>query len=188
MSLSKLNTLWDDYLEQLDKNPLVTKSLTAAFTSVISDVLTQYLTGTPLSTLNYTSIRNQLLIGLIFRGPVVHYWFIVLEEIFARLGYGSKKASNSMPVVLGKVALDQLTFSPVFNLLYFYLIGLMEGRSLQYIHDKISREFVMVMMMNYKVWPLVNVLNFKYVPPQLRVLFGNIVGIFWTAYVIKLTK
>ena len=25
MSLSKLNTLWDDYLEQLDKNPLVTK-------------------------------------------------------------------------------------------------------------------------------------------------------------------
>ena len=112
----------------------------------------------------------------------------VCEQIFARLGYGSKKASNSMPVVLGKVALDQLTFSPVFNLLYFYLIGLMEGRSLQYIHDKISREFVMVMMMNYKVWPLVNVLNFKYVPPQLRVLFGNIVGIFWTAYVIKLTK
>ena len=25
MSLSKLNTLWDDYLEQLDKNPLLTK-------------------------------------------------------------------------------------------------------------------------------------------------------------------
>ena len=97
MSLSKLNTLWDDYLEQLDKNPIVTKvssancdpttaaaatlhsrvyfiraeltdrlsvddvfcclsvqSLTAAFTSVISDVLAQYLTGTPLVTAQYT--------------------------------------------------------------------------------------------------------------------------------------
>jgi len=188
MSLSKLNTLWDDYLEQLEKNPVVTKALTAAFTSVVSDVLAQYLTGTPLSNLNYTSIRNQLLIGLFIRGPFVHYWFLVMEEIFARLGYGSKKAANSTPVVLGKVFLDQTTFSPAYNLFYFYVIGLMEGRSLQFIHDKISREFLLVMMMNYRVWPLVNVLNFKYVPPNLRVLFGNIVGIFWTAYVIKLTK
>ena len=93
-----------------------------------------------------------------------------------------------MPVVLAKVFLDQTTFSPAYNLFYFYVIGLLEGRSLQFIHDKIAREFVLVMMMNYKVWPLVNVLNFKFVPPNLRVLFGNIVGIFWTAYVIQLTK
>ena len=63
---------------------LFVQALTAAFTSVISDVLAQYLTGTPLSNLNYTSIRNQLLIGLVFRGPVVHYWFIVLEEVKQR--------------------------------------------------------------------------------------------------------
>ena len=93
-----------------------------------------------------------------------------------------------LPSVPCRVFLDQATFSPAYNLFYFYVIGLMEGRSLQYIHDKISREFLLVMMMNYKVWPLVNVLNFKYVPANLRVLFGNIVGIFWTAYVIKLTK
>jgi len=188
MSLSKLNTLWDDYLEQLDKNPVVTKALTAAFTSVISDVLAQYLLGAPLTNLNYTSIRNQFLIGLFVRGPLVHYWYLIMDEIFARLGYGSKKAANSFPVVVAKVFLDQSTFSPLFNLLYFYVIGMLEGRSLPYIHDKISREFLMVMMMNYKVWPLVNILSFKYVPSNLRVLFGNIIGIFWTAYVIKLTK
>jgi len=188
MSLSKINSLWDDYLEQLEKNPVVTKALTAAFTSVVSDILAQYLLGAPLTNLNWTSIRNQFLIGLFIRGPCVHYWFLALEEIFARLGYSSKKAANSFPVVLAKVFLDQATFSPLFNLLYFYVIGMLEGRSLPYIHDKISREFLMVMMMNYKVWPLVNILNFKYVPANLRVLFGNIIGIFWTAYVIKLTK
>ena len=48
MSLSKLNGWWEEYLEQLEKNPVVTKALTAAFTSVVSDVLAQYLTGTPL--------------------------------------------------------------------------------------------------------------------------------------------
>ena len=77
---------------------MLRQALTAAFTSVISDVLAQYLTGTPLvserviacsaldaaltlthrfcsaacrrrvqSNLNYTSIRNQLLIGLFVR-------------------------------------------------------------------------------------------------------------------------
>jgi hypothetical protein len=37
------------------------------------------------------------------------------------------------------------------------------------------------------VWPLVSLISFALVPPQLRVLFGNIVAIFWTAYVIRNT-
>lgn len=146
------------------------------------------MTGKTLSTLDMTSVRNQLLIGLLIRGPVVHYWFELLNQIFARMGLGSKKASASWTAVLGKVGLDQALFSPLFNLLYFYVIGALEGRSLDFIHDKIGREFLTVMLMNYKVWPFLNIVNFKYVPPQLRALFGNIAGIFWTAYIIKLTS
>ena len=39
MSLSKLNTLWDDYLEQLEKNPLVTKVSSLAAAAVACSTL-----------------------------------------------------------------------------------------------------------------------------------------------------
>lgn len=192
MSLSKpsspVGELWTDYLRELEEKPVQTKALTAAVLSVVSDVLAQTMGGTPLSQINFTSIRNQFLIGLIIRGPMVHYWYVFLESLFQKLGYGSPKSANSTPVVLGKVALDQLTFGPFFNLLYFYVIGFAEGRSSAAIQAKISQDFIPVMVMNYKVWPLINILNFKYVPANLRVLFGNVISIFWMVYVLKLTK
>lgn len=74
-----------------------------------------------------------------------------------------------------KVAVDQLTFSPFSNWLYFYVIGLIEGRSLSAISQLVARDFVPLMIANFKIWPAVTFFNFKFVPPQLQVLFGNIV-------------
>jgi hypothetical protein len=44
------------------------------------------------------------------------------------------------------------------------------------------------MIANYKIWPIVNLVNFKLIPANLRVLFGNMVGILWTALLITLTS
>ena len=40
-----------------------------------------------------------------------------------------------------------------------------------------------VMLTNWKVWPLAQVINFYAVPPHFQLLFVNIVGFFWTIYV-----
>lgn len=34
----------------------------------------------------------------------------------------------------------------------------------------------------WKVWPVANLINFAFVPPPLRVLFMNIVGLGWNIY------
>jgi hypothetical protein len=36
---------------------------------------------------------------------------------------------------------------------------------------------------NWKLWPFANLVNFAFVPLQLRVLFGNVVSIGWSIYV-----
>lgn len=184
-----MNHLWKFYLSALDTTPLQTKSLTAAVLSLFSDILAQSLSGVPLSKLNTQSLKNQFILGLIIRGPIVHYWYILLEYMFSCAGLNSPPSrANSLSVALGKVVVDQTLFSPLFNLLYFYAIGFLENRSLVSIDQQISKEYAPVMIANYKIWPLVNIINFKLIPPNMRVLFGNIVGILWTAYMIKLTK
>jgi hypothetical protein len=190
MSLSKqISLLWSQYLNELDRNPVQTKSLTSAVLSVVSDVLAQTLTGKSLSTLDYQSLRHQFVLGLLFRGPLVHYWYTILEEAFKRLGFGPGSAKGeSFSVAVGKVVADQTLFSPLFNVAYFFAIGALQSRPLASIQAQIAKEFLPIMMANYKVWPLVNLINFKVIPPNLRVLFGNLVGILWTAYVIKMTS
>ena len=49
-------------------------------------------------------------------------------------------------------------------------------------HTKCIEEIGSVYLMQYYIWPIVNWINFAYVPERLRVLAGNIVSVFWNAY------
>lgn len=128
----------------------------------------------------FCSLRNQFIIGLLIRGPLVHYWSVlpvqfgsvcprvtardcsllpavstsspalctfryeVLNKFVSSLGV-SAKDQKGLPCVLGKVALDQLVFSPPYNLLYFHAIGLLEGTPSAVVQEKIAATFVPLM-------------------------------------------
>lgn len=62
---------------------------------------------------------------------------------------------------------------------FFFAIGVLEGRTLAETREKVSREFVGLILMQWRVWPLASLINFKFVPPQLRVLTLNVVGVGW---------
>jgi hypothetical protein len=68
----------------------------------------------------------------------------VLNKFVSSLGV-SQKDQKGLPCVLGKVALDQLVFSPPFNLLYFHAIGLLEGTPSAVVQEKIAATFVPLM-------------------------------------------
>ena len=48
--------------------------------------------------------------------------------------------------------------------------------------DQIAKVF----LMQYRVFPLANGINFLFVPEQLRVLGSNIVSVFWNVYLCTL--
>jgi hypothetical protein len=48
-----------------------------------------------------------------------------MESLFRQAGFTPAEQSTT-PVVIGKVLLDQLVFSPPFNLLYFYVLGALQ--------------------------------------------------------------
>ena len=39
-----------------------------------------------------------------------------------------------------------------------------------------------VFLMQYRVWPLANFVNFKFVPERLRILTSNVLSVFWNAF------
>ena len=173
-----LAAAWRQYLNRLQTNPMVTKAITAAIISALSDVGASQVSGG--GGVTARSVMHQFGIGLVIRGPLVHYFHTFLDRVvFARVMDQSRA-----PVVIGKVLIDQFLFAPPFTALYFYVIGLLEDKSLRDVTRKVRRELLDVMKSNWLIWIPANLIGYYAIPLELRVLWGNVVGILWTAILI----
>lgn len=115
-----------------------------------------------------------------YRGPAIHLFHNFLDRVVFR---GMKQSSPL--VVIGKLAIDQLLFAPVFTSLYFYLRGFAEDRSIASTTDKLKRDLATIMRNNWSLWVPANFINYLLVPLELRVLFGSVIAFFWNAYLIS---
>lgn len=77
--------------------------------------------------------------------------------------------------------MDQILFAPVLNCLFFTVMTALDGKPSQ-IPDRIKQSLLPQLMKHWSYWPLVQLYNFNYVPPHLRVLFGNCAALFWNMY------
>jgi len=64
-------------------------------------------------------------------------------------------------------------------------MALLEGTSAS---DKLNSTYWPALSRNWMVWPVVQFINFKYVPLELRVLVVNIVSLGWNCYLSYLNS
>lgn len=77
------------------------------------------------------------------------------------------------------MACDQLLFAPTFIGVFLTSMAVLEGTPPR---DKLDKSYVPALTTNYMVWPFVQLVNFKFVPLQHRVLFVNLIAIGWNCY------
>lgn len=86
-------------------------------------------------------------------------------------------------VTLKKVALDQLCFAPIFIPIMLTTLGVVQTLDIQESLKRTKRDYVDVLITNYKLWPCVQLGNFYFVPLQYQVLVANIVALIWNTYI-----
>ncbi|KTF97655.1 hypothetical protein cypCar_00039112 [Cyprinus carpio] len=112
-------------------------------------------------------------------GPVSHYIYHLLEVLLP----------NTVPYCLIKrLLLERLIFAPAFLLLFYVIMNALEGKTLADLQNKIKTSYWPAMKMNWKVWTPIQFININYVPVQFRVLFANLVALFWYAYLSSVRK
>ncbi|XP_008564392.1 PREDICTED: peroxisomal membrane protein 2 [Galeopterus variegatus] len=87
-----------------------------------------------------------------------------------------------------RLLLDRLLFAPAFLLLFFLIMNFLEGKDTSAFAARMRRGFWPALWMNWRVWTPVQFINVNYVPVQFRVLFGNLVALFWYVYLASLGK
>lgn len=99
------------------------------------------------------------------------------------------RGKNDMLTVLRKVVLDQLTYGPVCNVLFMSFATLaLEGKSLAALRQKVATDYPAVQLSGWKLWPLAALINYRFVPLKFRVLFINLVALFWSTFLLLRSK
>ncbi|PWN88285.1 hypothetical protein FA10DRAFT_268488 [Acaromyces ingoldii] len=126
-----------------------------------------------------------------FMAPLLAEWNRFIEYRFPLKPAGAAAAVGKVSLrALGKrVAVDQILFAPFGLAMFVGSMGLMEGRhSYEALSEKFSDVYVAALVANWKLWPLVQTINFRFMPLRYRVPFTGAVGIGWQVFLSVLNS
>jgi len=116
-------------------------------------------------------------------GPLIGRWNVFLEKNFPLRTVGGSRSGTVDLKALGKrVFADQSFMAPLGLVIFVGSMGKMEGRSNAGIKQKYSDMFMPALAANWKVWPAIQLINFRFMPLAYRVPFQASCGVFWTLY------
>lgn len=115
--------------------------------------------------------RMALYGGAIF-GPAATTWFGFLQKRV-------RIPSSPNLEILARVGLDQTIFAGTNLFCFLSSMAIMEGTSPK---EKVDKTWWNALKSNWMIWPAIQVINFKFVPLQHRVLLVNIISLGWNCY------
>jgi protein Mpv17 len=121
------------------------------------------------SWLNWNRLFACTMFGFCIMGPGGHYWYTWLDRFTASY-YPLRTGKN---IVL-KVFLDTAIFNPIFLIVFFGSVSIMEGMSLQEIGNKLYRDFVPSYAVDCSVWPAIQTFNFRFMAVKYQLLVVNL--------------
>jgi len=149
----------------------------SSFVAILGDCLSQVLTGTR----NFHRVVIFALLGGLFFGPVLHFWYGVVGKWGAYLDKRFPKIPKVQRVVY-QVLLNQSVGAILINMGFifsFYLLTCVvrsQVFDLSVAVSLVKSKMSSSLKANYSVWPAASFLNFYLVPSQYRVLFTQCVA------------
>jgi Mpv17 / PMP22 family len=170
------------YSQQLDRRPLLTKSISAGLIGSSGDWICQYLSrhaalavDSPTQPYDWYRTGRFFVMGSLWVAPITSYWYTALAT---RLVPGK----TSVIRVTKRLVLDQFVFAPVFCPSFMGLLWLLEGLDLSTIAIQLKEVGPEIIVANWALWIPAMAVNFSVVPLKYQVLFGNVIALAWNVY------
>jgi len=187
------------YQRSFESHPHYTLAVTNGTLNALGDVVAQSVQlltsprGNEYHQSTYDPARTvRFFIFGVGMGPLIGRWNTFLERRFPlRVARPSRLTDNSRVSFAGltkRVSSDQLLMAPTGLAIFLTSMGLMEGRDPQHIRGKFKDLYGQAIVANWQVWPLAQLINFRFMPLAYRVPFQSTCGVFWTLYLSLLNS
>jgi peroxisomal membrane protein 2 len=140
---------WTAYNSALEASPLVVKSVTACVILGAADLAGQALEsqqkeGDDDLEVDIARTVRFAFFGLVLQAPWNHFYYNLLDGTIP-------PTEEPWTVTNGiKVAIDQFIQAPIFTVLIFAFLGLLEGKSVESIKNQLDEDYVDTMSANCK--------------------------------------
>merc|ERR1712127_356745 len=135
------------------------------------------------SSVDFARAARFAIFGLVLQAPWNHFYYQILDGALP-------PTEDPFTATTGiKVVIDQFVQAPIFTVLIFGFLGVLEGKTFDEIKRQLDDDYVDTMFANWKLWVPATAVNIAFCPPILRVLFLNVVFFFWSIFLsLKLNK
>jgi protein Mpv17 len=130
--------------------------------------------GASFDSFDWVRCGRLILVNCVLVGPTLTVWY-------GALGRWTSSWGEGLVPTVKRMLVDQIAFAPAFIAVFFLTAATIEGKP----EDgprRIKTGWLDAVVANYKLWPAAQLVNFSIVPPHLRVLFANCVGVLWNSY------
>ena len=175
-----LEQSWNGYSDLLTTAPISTKMSTSAVGFLIGDTLAQILNAKVKKerlSINPKRLFIMSSFGLFIHGPFCHFLFNFLEHTWA---------GKEVSIIITKVLVDQLFFCPIISTIFLMYVNILQGKSLTQLGVVLREDLPIAMITSWKVWSLVHITSYLFVPLKFRVLYINIIQIFYSIFLSML--
>ncbi|CAH3916642.1 unnamed protein product [Pieris brassicae] len=107
-------------------------------------------------------------VGSSLYAPTLYFWYKFLDRKFV---------GTSMRAVLTKVASDQFLMTPVLLAGFYILLGFLEGK--EDVLEELKQKYWKTFIANQAFWIPGQIINFAFVPPNLRVVYVASASFLW---------
>jgi len=176
-----------NYLENVKKvfatHPKFSNACTGFLTFSIGDVIAQKMERDGKKSVDFKRSLKLGALGFVMNGFFLYKWFAYLDKM---VGTCMITTSN----VAYKVIADQLVYAP-FAIVAFFSYTTATAAAAPKVEaeatgspfiDKLNKTFWPTFAADCTVWPLANVVNFRYIPLVYRASFTATVSLFWQMY------
>ncbi|KAM0750768.1 hypothetical protein T439DRAFT_325825 [Meredithblackwellia eburnea MCA 4105] len=105
-----------------------------------------------------------------------------------RGGPGQKEAGISWVAIGKRVAADQFIMAPISLFIFLFSMSLLEGLDSKSMQQRFANNYFPILFANWTIWPILQAVNFRFIPLKYRVPFGATLGILWTGFLSLKTQ
>jgi protein Mpv17 len=110
-----------------------------------------------------------------------HAWYQFLDSAVM------PKEPASSTAIVSKMVLDQAIWAPLNTALFYAYVAAVDG-TLASLPAVLAVKLVPTVLAGYALWPMAHLINFKFIPSNQRLLYINIVNLFWTVYLSRMAN
>ncbi|KAL1188368.1 hypothetical protein V5N11_031741 [Cardamine amara subsp. amara] len=161
---------WVAYEQILKTNPVLAKMAISGIVYSLGDWIAQCYEGKPLFEFDRSRVLRSGLVGFTLHGSLSHYYYQFCEALFPYQEWW---------VVPAKVAFDQTVWSPIWNTIYFTVLGLLRFQSPAEVFSEIKTTFWPMITAGWKLWPLAHLVTYGVIPVDQRLLWVDCIELIW---------